>query len=721
MKKIILFMFVCLLFHNEMKGNPSWIPIDNSNNGKCISILTIESNENVYKARIKIHGYYDTPVIVEDTTYHLLSFDDPASLSFIGEPSLPVISRLIALYRGESFEVNIMDEIWSDTLAIGQIMPYQRSVLETEEDPPFEKNDSVYNGNTYQTEITYIGDLQKWRGINNRMLNICPINYMPREGGMSVLTDFVLELRFDTLAMDSPLETNDLHLFLNKIDIPEEDQPYQMDDYTDSYDYLIVAGNIPGILECPALANFQKWKALKGYRTKVVSTNTIGATNSQIKQYISNEYPKGVKYVLFIGDSDKVPLYLYHNVDINKNAKSDYWYGCMDGDNDVEADICIGRFSTNDLSEFTNMVNKTISYENAPRSYGNEVLLVAHKENAPGKYQECLETIRTSNYIDSISFTKAYGASSLVGGNDATNALVISEINDKKNIINYRGHGTYNQWIKWNTAGESFYNTHIDMLDSLTNDIYFCIACSNGNIDGGTCFMETFTRSNHGAAGIIAATEPSYTYANHSFNQYLFSKLLNEGQHNIGDLNIAAHLANFSTYKNTAIYNAFSYLCGCDPSLEIWTKETNDFNDYKLLLNGQSLSIDSGEDGGYKICVVNEEDSLISVINSDSSLCSIPAPTENIYIVLNKHNYVPRIIYINVTDNYIQNKVFNNSDIQNYYINNVPIHVGYDVTDSIPYGNVIVESGNKLNISKSNGVMIKNGFECKLGSELEIK
>ena len=47
--------------------------------------------------------------------------------------------------------------------------------------------------------------------------------------------------------------------------------------------------------------------------------------------------------------------------------------------------------------------------------------------------------------------------------------------------------------------------------------------------------------------------------------------------------------------------------------------------------------------------------------------------------------------------------------------------VGYDVTSSVPYGNVTIENGSKLSIDKSNGVIFKNGTECKLGGILEIK
>ena len=76
-------------------------------------------------------------------------------------------------------------------------------------------------------------------------------------------------------------------------------------------------------------------------------------------------------------------------------------------------------------------------------------------------------------------------------------------------------------------------------------------------------------------------------------------------------------------------------------------------------------------------------------------------------------------LYINVEDDHVQNKVFDKVD--SYYIKNTSISAGYDVTNSTPYGNVIIESGSRLNISKKNGVLIQNGFKCELGGELKIR
>lgn len=713
-------MSLVLVFNCRIKGEVSWIPIDGSDSKECVTITTIESNDDHYLAKIEVHGFYDNPITIEGIAYHQLSFDDPAMLCFIGEPALPVISKLIALPKGEVFDLEIRDEKWSDNILIGQIMPRQESFFETEDVPPFVKNNTIYSGDLYQTEKVHIGELHKWRGINNRTVSICPIRYMPREGKMSVLKEFVLELSFHGRPADNPFRPDDMQLFLNKLNSPAYKNAIQQRDSTDSYDYLIIVGNISGILECQALADFRKWKAFMGYKTKVVSTNTIGTTADQIKQYISSEYlnHSELKYLLFIGDYDMIPM--AHN---SSNAVyGDYWYGCTNEYN-VYANISIGRFSTNDLSELSNMVNKTISYESSPRNYGSEVLLVAHKNEPPKYYRFCSESIRNGNYDECVSFTTAYGDSISHGGDSATNAYVVSEINEGKNIINYRGHGDYNCWSVWNINNESFYDTQISSLYYRTNDIYFCTDCLNGDIEH-TCLMETFMRSNHGAAGIIAATSVTDNTANDSYNKYLFSMLFNQHIYNIGRLNLAAHIKNISTSSSyiypKAIYNALSYLCGCDPSLEIISGNTEFFDNYSLSLNGSNLTINSGTMDGYKVSVVNEDGSLLFFIDSISSSCTFPIPTVNSYIVLNKHNYIPRILYLNVTDNYIQDKVFHAND-NHYYINNGTISVGYDVTNSLPSGNVRVENGSKLNIKNSNGVFIKNGFECELGGVLEIK
>ena len=723
MKRISLFIIVTLLFHCGVKGNPLWVPIGNINSGKCVTITTIQSNEDKYIAKIEIQGYYDDTKTINNSIYHQVSFDEPGSLCFVGEPALPIISRLIAIPKGENLDVIIKDEKWSEDIFIGQVMPCQRSVLESMGKPAFEKNETIYGRSEYQAERFHIGELQEWRGICNRALNICPVRYMPKEGKMSVLKEFVLEITFDDVAKTNKMKSEDMHLFLNQIKTRENDRAEQQRCNTDSYDYLIIASDSPHILGSQALADFRRWKAYKGYRTKVVSTNTIGASCSQIKQYIENEYAKGVKYVLFLGNHHWIPLYFFTD-SIFDIAKSDYWYGCMGGTTDVEADISIGRFPASNLSELKNMVNKTISYEKTARNYGNEALLVAHNGVGMYDFHNNSETIRTGNYNNPMSFTTAYGRSPNEGGG-VSNDSVVNEINEGKSIINYRGLGEHNCWSDWNGYSESFYDTEVNFLNYSTNDVYFCIASFLGYLGIYRTFMESFMSADNGAVGMIAAAGDVYYTPNTSFNNNLFIKLLNDSIYNIGDLNVTAHIATIASMtgeeRRKTILGAFAYLCGGDPSLEIITNVTSNFDDYTLSLNGQDLNVNCNNIIGYKACIVNENDSLLSVVNTTNATCSLPLPTENFYLVLNKHNYVPRIIYVNVTDTCIQNKVFDNTDVDYYYIKDDTICAGYDVTTSIPYGNVIVENGSKLSINKQNGVRIKNGFKCKTGGELQIR
>ena len=149
-----------------------------------------------------------------------------------------------------------------------------------------------------------------------------------------------------------------------------------------SYDYLIIVGNIPNVLESDILKKFRFWKALKGIRTKVVTTDSIGYTDTSIKTYIQSQYASdSIKYVLLIGKAQHIPQHLMNQfVHPNKVLRSDYWYGCMDGDNDKEADIAIGRYSVNNLQELEHAMKKTIKYEVGTNAEGKKVLLVAHQQ-----------------------------------------------------------------------------------------------------------------------------------------------------------------------------------------------------------------------------------------------------------------------------------------------------------------------------------------------------
>ena len=185
----------------------------------------------------------------------------------------------------------------------------------------------------------------------------------------------------------------------------------------------------------------------------------------------------------------------------------------------------------------------------------------------------------------------------------------------------------------------------------------------------------------------------------------------------LGRLIVLSHIASINSIGTDAIINAVQYLCGGDPSLEIWTKQSDSFENISISNLGNTITIDSDTINSYTINIVSEDGELLNSYNVSGTSSVISAPNSNCYIVLNKKGYAPYVINVNAEDNYIQNNAFSDCTI---YIN-TPIEVGYDVTTTKPYGNVSIEPGGHVILKKGQGVTISNGFECKSGAILEIK
>ena len=721
---ILNILFGCI--HINAK---TWIAIDHDST-QCVTTHVIESSTSCYRIQIKTHGLYNNVIQEGGNEYHQLSFEDGESLCHTGEPDLPVYSQLIAIPDNVSCKAIISNEKWT-TLDIGAVYPAQELIKGTEERKTFELNRNIYGLADYTPHKLTISETMNWRGIDYVGILICPFIYHPLSGKLEVMTDFTMEIHFTEQGISQkrsprlPINERDGNRFSNSNilsligAISADNMPRSS---SDNYDYLIIAGNITGVTTCQTIKDFMQWKADKGLKTKIVSTNTIGTTDTSIKNYIIQESSKGIRYVLFIGDDDKIPLHT-KQISSTESAKSDYWYGCLGGESDDIADVAIGRFSTNDLTELKNMVDKTIKYESMSKPYLDRVLLVAHHEDASSSlsFQSFLEDIRTSYYQTPMSFSKCYGALTYYGGTNATNDTLLQDINRGYNIINYQGHGLYDRWNYWSYNYDSFTTGNISTINDSICSVFFSLACLTGDIRNQTCLMEAMMRMDHGAAAYLGATESVYTGINSTFNKRLFKELLDNSTYHLGDVinNANAYLLNNPSnhfyYRDQL--NAYSYICCGDPSLEIWTGVPQTFGNISFSVNGNNINIDSAGISNYDYAVVDEDGELIETGITTNGTCTVSKPTIRKYIVLNKHNYVPCVIQIDASESYIQNKTFDHSAL---YLNST-YQIGYDVKTDDPYGYVIVKPGNTLKITTNNSVNIKNGFECKKGAVLEIK
>ena len=234
--------------------------------------------------------------------------------------------------------------------------------------------------------------------------------------------------------------------------------------------------------------------------------------------------------------------------------------------------------------------------------------------------------------------------------------------------------------------------------------------------------LEAFTRATNGAAAFVGSTTEVYGNSdfNETFSFILFDLLLNDGVYNLGDLTNIAHISNVNGYVGAALAkdNALSYICGGDPALELWTGTPQSFGDVNLTESNGNITITTQYGGIYDINVVDENGNLLFSYTATNNTKNFPKPSGNFYLGLNKHNYIPHIIYFNEDAEYIQKVTFN----YDAYYHHTPLEIGDGVTADVEDGPVIVEDGYKLIIQNgTGGISIIAGFKCEKGGTFEVK
>ena len=343
------------------------ITFEDTQPNKMVDITVIESTPNVYRARVKINGLLNIPIWQNGKQYHIISIgDEYGSLDQLGAPDFPIIQQLVGLPQGASYNVSLSNESYK-TIRLGYIYPAQKMLMESDDQNHFYRNEYVYQDDFIPDSLFVIGGYE-YRGVEGVNICVCPFKYSFRSETLTIMTDFTINVEFNYVSLPSnnsydKMFNNKLNIFDNCNSILDYNKQKELVSLNDSvrYDYLVLVGNMPGITECNALSKYIKWKSMKGFRTKMSYISDIGNTCHQIKNYISQEYLKGIGYVLLVGNASFIPAREIKPK--NKTVTSDYWYGCMGDSTDYIADISVGRFPVRDTVDLATMVNKTISYE----------------------------------------------------------------------------------------------------------------------------------------------------------------------------------------------------------------------------------------------------------------------------------------------------------------------------------------------------------------------
>lgn len=606
---------------------------------------------------------------------------------------------------------------------------------------PYPDGQGVNNVDPYKDEFpnhysphsfVSLGEINKYRGIIYQYINVTPILYDESKKVVKIFTKLKFTVNFvssshNVAKSSEPAILNDP--FLDYVFINSTSEGYITSEINTELltpkDYLIIT--TPKFEK--EVNRFARWKKIIGFNTIINSKDewTADTVKECIQEYALSH--PNFYYLLIVGDNEDVPYAstgptLWNTQDNPSTYISDYDYSCLDGDD--QSDIYIGRIPVSTPTEARTIFDKIISYEKNPPAeenfYKNGLHASYFQVTASNPERECRCFIQTSEKIRDMMMEYGKNISRVYYAENKANpkfkydgSLLPVELNKPKcswignsdeisSIINsgvfyvfHRDHGSPYSW------GNPHYDiNNIDNLNNSKLPLVFSINCETGKFDLPECFAEKFLRKRLGGClAIFAASALSPSTTNDILSEKIFKVLMNNNAADkpeyrgstlsLGEiLNIG--LSNLITdygYNATTKYERKIYNCFGDPSMLFLTEKPYCASDVEIRHIENEIYI-SSKNLATKIIVYDECEDNVMIYKA----CEVIVDTSN------DHNYTINIssegmrpiIYENTNDRIlkIQNDIIENN--RTFTVDKIII--GDSISDSYPYGEVNINSGN---------------------------
>jgi hypothetical protein len=490
----------------------------------------------------------------------------------IGEPALPIISRLIAVPVGKTLSLKAITE--NTQLIEGSFLPFPDQGMVDSGGGAFSLNNMAYatDAGKISRPLVEIGQPALMRGVRVVPVTINPVSWDAATGQVTVVNDANLEF----ILTDSDDENNPS---LGDRKIPEsfatmyENSVLGYEKTMDTYDgpgtWLIITPSDNNVID--ACSPLQLWRQRQGYNVMQVSMGVTGSTNSQIKAYIQNQYDTldiPLEFVTLVGDANgSVSLPTFRENNTGYAGEGDHQYSQLEG-GDVLSDVHVGRISVSSVGELETVINKIVQYETNPdlsdASWYKRAGL-AGDPSASG-YSTIWISQWTKQQLEEMSYTQidTIWDGYFLGEMMAT-------INSGESIFTYRGY--------WNMSGMT--SGHIASLNN-GQQLPFAVilTCDTGTFENdASCRSEAFLRAANGGgiASIGTATTGTHTRYNNCMYQGIMENVLNSGDFRVGPALTRGKLNMYQNYFGTEptqvdTWSTWNNLMG-DPATAIWTAE----------------------------------------------------------------------------------------------------------------------------------------------------
>ena len=448
--------------------------------------------------------------------FSVIGVEGYASTQVAGDPSLPVLRRLIEVPQDATVTIKITKAVYKEFKAADlgiryQIIPAQLPVPKTNINPlsiPFVQNTLTYNNNSYGDTVSVkTQDDGQLRGVRLMCLEVAAVKYNPVTRILRVCTALEADVTFSIPKADqatnlsSPYFENIFSLTANHT--------------TPTTKALIVAQPVTYVILAnplfkTTLKSFVDWKTQKGFNVIEAYTDNpaVGNTPTAIKQYLQNLYfnpPQGMSaptFLLIVGDVNLLPP--FHS-DIGQHV-TDLYYAEYTGDKLPE--LFYGRFPASNVAELQVMIDKTLEYEKYtmpdPSYLGKAALISGADASHQLNWSNGQIRYASDNYFNAAQSIDASVVLQPSVQTDVDKAM--QSITSGVGFANYTAHCSAAGWAdpKFTTSD----------LTTLKNDHKYTLmvgnCCQSANFDQDCFAKEVLALSGKGAIGYIGGSDDTY-------------------------------------------------------------------------------------------------------------------------------------------------------------------------------------------------------------------
>jgi hypothetical protein len=530
-------------------------------------VTVIDYGWDGFQATVDVPGLALDPQQTELGGFVRVRLPDEPVDGEIGAPAIPVVRRLFVAPQGATVTVSATTGT-SFTMggslvgAALRLMPVQPPIPKTPgalENAKFMYDPAAYAGVKYGAVRASVQELGEVRGQRLMLLEVWPVSYDPAAQQMTYWPQIIADVQFTgglgTGTGLSPLPG------LRAIVLNQDLVPRSAERGAGNYLIAVASAYESGIAE------FASAKSAQGFTVTTWSV-APGTTREAIKTYISSLWGNpdtAPDYVLLVGDTNTIPCWTGGG---EGTPNTDLPYVCMDGTSDWYPDIAIGRFPVRSQTQLSDVVAKTLYYENgafADPDYVKRAVFMASEDNytiSEGTHNWVIDHYMIPNEIVSDKlYCHTY---------HATTQQVRNAFNNGRFYGIYSGHGAETYWAD----GPVFYQSDVNALTNLSMYPYiYSFSCLTGSFQTTECFMETWILApNKGAVIAIGSTVTSYWDQDDILEKRLFDSIYDETDEvvpEVGPVNNDAKyrfLAHYGNGPTTRRYFEMYNILG-DPAL----------------------------------------------------------------------------------------------------------------------------------------------------------